>query len=207
MENESKDIFDKLSAPFEVLGADGKRYPNHKWFTKTKKGEFAICVPYIDATQVSGRLNEVLGVDGWSNTLIEMSSEHPIICELTLIVNGKEITRSDIGTSSNLVYSEKAAQEKGRASDALKRAAKLFGVGEYLSEIQPVKLKKVASGGKTYAATEEGRALKTSDELTSYINMKHPLRAKLTEIYNALSQEQKEKQGGAFTNIWNALNE
>jgi len=158
-----------------------------------------ICVPYIDSRQVSARLNKVLGVDGWSDTLIETTGNY-IICELTCYVNGKAITKTDVGTPGNV------EKDKSQASDAIKRAAVKFGVGEYLYHMEPVKVKTVqGSNGKKIPATAEGKPLPTGDALTSYINMKHPLRAKLTEIYNNLNETEKQNLSENFTQIWTSL--
>ena len=62
-----KEIYKMLSSPFTTSGADGKEYPAHKW--RVQKGRR--CVPYIDARQVSERLNEVFGLDGWNHTIEE----------------------------------------------------------------------------------------------------------------------------------------
>lgn len=197
---EKKDYLKELSAPFEVQGADGNIYPAHKWKVAMTKGKYAQCVPYIDARQVAARLNQVLGVDGWTDTLIETAGDG-VICELTCIIAGTKVTRSNVGVPSEY------AKTKGMASDALKRAASKFGVGAYLYEFEPVNLAKVSKAGKIYAATEDGKALVTGDELTSYINMKHPLRAKLTEIYNALNSENKKELSKTFETIWKKITE
>jgi len=193
-----KDKLRDLKSEFTVQGADGKIYPAHKWKVETTKGEFAMCVPYVDARQVSERLNDVLGIKGWENTLIETSRDS-LICELTLIIDNERITRSDVGVPS--AY----ASEKGMASDALKRAAVKFGVGAYLYEMQPVSLKKVKKNGKIYASTDDGIALMTGADLTSYINMKHPLRSKLTEIYNSLDEKLQTENTELFTKIWDLI--
>lgn len=193
-----KEIYQKLNAPFETTGVDGQTYSAHKWKPQVINNLEAICVPYIDSRQVIDRLNEVLGVDGWSNTLVEMSGEG-LICELTIIVDGKEITKSNIGVKSEY------AAEKGQASDALKRAATNFGIGAYLYNMEPVKLKSVVVKGKKYAATEKGEPLMTGDALTSYINMINPLRAKLTEIYKSLDKETQKNVEPQFKKIWEVL--
>ncbi len=199
--DENKEILKKLSAPFTVMGPDNKIHPNHKWKVKVTKGiDHALCVAYIDARQVTQRLNDVLGIDGWNDTLIETAGA-ALICELTILINDKEITRSNVGMPSEY------AREKGKASDALKRAASMFGVGEYLYNMQPVKLDKVQKNGKTYAATSDGKALMTGEELSSYINLKHPLRAKFVEIYESLTEEQKKEHGQKFVDIWNILSD
>jgi len=80
----------------------------------------AICIAYIDARLVSGRLNHVYPGDWWP----EKFEPHPkggLICHLT--VGG--VTRTDYGISDY-------ENAKGDFSDALKRAAVHFGVGESL---------------------------------------------------------------------------
>lgn len=77
----------------------------------------ALIVPYIDARLAAGRLNAVIP-DKWS-TQFKPDGEGNLVCHLT--VDG--VTRSDIGSDY---------KGKGLWSDALKRAAVHFGVGESL---------------------------------------------------------------------------
>jgi len=189
-----QEIFQKLAEPFTTMGPDGKVYTAHKWKMQTNSG---ICVPFIDSRQVSFRLNEVLGVDGWKDSLIESAGNY-IICELTLTIDGHDITRSDVGTPGNI------EKEKGQASDAFKRAAVKFGIGAYLYNMEPVQMKTVRAG-KIYPATEKGDPLKTVDALTSYINQKHPLRAKFVEIWNSLDKVKQDSLNTQFSDIWAAL--
>jgi hypothetical protein len=189
MEQTEKNIYEQLAAPFQQKGADGQMYPAHKW----RVGPNNYALPYIDSRMVAARLNNVLGVDGWSSTLVETTGNY-MICELTCYINGKEVTKSDVGTPSNI------EKEKGQASDALKRAAVQFGIGAYLYEMQPVKIN--MKNGKP--ATKEGRILQP-DELTSYINQMAPKRMKLSEIYNELTEEQKSELSENFKAIWNAI--
>ncbi len=187
----AEQIMAELAAPFTIIGADGKIYPAVKWYQQTNKG---ICVPYIDARQVTQRLNDVLGIDGWSNTFIETTSSG-LICELSLIINGVQITKSNVGTKSNI------AAEKGQASDALKRAAVAFGIGAYIYEMAPVQMQ--VNGGKL--VTEKGEPLDTPDKLSSYINMKNPYKAKLSEVFKSLSKDKQTELNALFNEIWNNL--
>lgn len=186
-----KTTYENLSAPF--VDADGVAL--HKWKMQTKSG---VCVPYIDARQVAQRLNDVLGVENWSNTLIEITGEG-IICEIKAMINGVEVTKSNIGTPGQI------EKEKAMASDAFKRAAVHFGISAYLYEMEPVTLPVVQKGGKTYASTSDGKALMTGDQLTSYINRLHPMKAKMMEVYNYFDQEKRDKLSESFKNIWEAM--
>lgn len=189
-----EEIFKKLAEPFTVIAPDGKTYPAHKWREQQK----GMCIPYIDSRQVSQRLNDVVGVDGWKDTLIETAGNY-MICELTLTIDGNDISRSDVGTPS------KFEKEKGQASDAFKRAAVKFGIGAYLYSMEPVRLKTVSKNGKTYPATDKGEPLYDVSQLSSYINQKHPLRAKFTEIYQSLDKVKQDSLQTQFSEIWEAL--
>ncbi len=191
-----EEILKKLQAPFEVNGADGKIYPDLKWKVQSTKGDEAVCVPYITARQVSMRLNKVLGMN-WSDTYIEMNRE-ALICEITINVEGESIGRSGIGVPSDY------AKEKGMASDSFKRAAVKFGIGAYIAEMEPVNLEKIRKGDKIYASIN-GKALVSGAELSSYINQKHPLRAKLSEIYNSITNNKDSKIQKLFTELWKLL--
>lgn len=88
-----------------------------------KKG---IALFYLDSREVQKRLDEVCGMDGWSCKMTPY--EKGVICELSIrMPDGTWITKSDGGE-----YTEKVTPIKGGCSDALKRAAVLFGVGRYL---------------------------------------------------------------------------
>ena len=183
MKEEEKEIYKKLSAPFETIAADSKTYPAHKWRIQSGKR----CIPYIDARQVSERLNEVLGVDGWENT-IEETNQKMLISNLTCIINGKEVSHSDVGTGGSI------EKEKAMASDSLKRAAVHFGIGRYLYDMEPV----------TVPSNTSSDILKSPDKLSSYINQLHPMRSKLTEIYKALGEDAKSVDE-EFKKIWKAF--
>jgi hypothetical protein len=195
------EIYKKLKEPFMDINAKGDSVPVHKWKVQTTKTGAAMCVPYIDSRMVTDRLNSVLGIDGWSNQLIE-TSESGLICEISVIIEGKEVTKSNIGTFSEY------EKEKGQASDALKRAASNLGIGTYLYEIDPVELPVARKGGKTFATTKDGKTLlDTGAKLTSYINEMHPMRMKLSEVYKSLSKKKREKLSDSFKKIWEGMEE
>lgn len=114
----TKDLLTQLKQPFEPkflkwrVGATSK--------DKTK----GIALAYLDAREVMKRLDEVCGIDGWQAKYIPV--EGGLICELSIKIGDNWITKS------NTADNTKVAPIKGGASDALKRAAVLFGVGRYL---------------------------------------------------------------------------
>lgn len=190
-----KDLYEKLSAPFTTTDINGRVIPAHKWKMLTRNG---VCVPYIDARQVAERLNQVIGVDNWSDTLIETNG-NGMICEITINVGDKVITHSNIGMPSEY------EREKGMASDAFKRAATKFGIGAYLYEIQPVTVPTIVKNGKKVPATNKGIELKDGEALSSYINSMHPLTMKLVEIYKALSPDKQKEHKEIFGKIMEDL--
>jgi hypothetical protein len=113
----------------------------------------AMAVAFIDARLVAGRLNAVCPAL-WSATYERPENGKGLICHLT--VDG--ITRTDFGVSDY-------ENAKGDYSDALKRAAVQFGVGESLYVLPKMFLKEgnllkpIKRGNKTsYALTPQGEA-------------------------------------------------
>ena len=108
----------------------------------------ALIVAYIDARLAAGRLNHVIP-HKWASSF-EYDPKGDLICHLT--VDG--ITRSDIG---------EGYEGKGLWSDALKRAAVHFGVGESLYVLPKMTLNegqllkgKEFKGKTTYVLTPMG---------------------------------------------------
>ena len=70
------------------------------------------------------RLDEAVGISGWSTNLREVQGR--VTCELSLNINGTWITKTDGAGDTGI------EGEKGAISDSLKRSAVLWGVGRYL---------------------------------------------------------------------------
>ncbi len=124
------DIIKQLSEPFppEQVNLLVKTDPN-------EKGN-SLIVPYIDARDVIGRLNEVVPGD-WSDAYRDVKGG----TECALTIYG--VTRCDVGDADN-------RNEPGKTgySDSLKRAAVKFGIGGYLYELPRVwgKVRQVGNG-------------------------------------------------------------
>jgi len=84
----------------------------------------AIALAYLDAREVYKRLDDVCGLGGWQDKLIEINGG--FICELSIRVGDEWITKSDSADFTDI------ESIKGGASSALKRAASVWGVGRYL---------------------------------------------------------------------------
>lgn len=80
---------------------------------------------YIDARDVMARLDDVMGFDCWQ-CRYPMADAGLLICEIGLRINDEWIWKSN-GAGDTQVEAE-----KGKCSDAFKRAAVLWGVGRYL---------------------------------------------------------------------------
>ena len=91
---------------------------------KWRKGPGGKELVYITARDVMDRLDQVVGISGWESSYKEVMGR--VVCELTLCIEGKYITKCD-GADDTAIEGA-----KGALSDALKRAAVQFGVGRYL---------------------------------------------------------------------------
>lgn len=158
-EKKAEKIFASLREPFEP-----------KWrvqsITRDKK---AVVVAYIDARAVHERLDIVLGAENWQNTYEAETGT----ASIGIRIDGEWIWKSDVGTESNV---EKI---KGKASDAFKRAAVLWGLGRHLYQEGSITLD---SDGK-YPKTEKGQTLYTGEQLTNYVNGLNDSVALLMQIW------------------------
>ena len=120
-------ILQKLKAPFEEkevhwrVGATNAKSLGCKPWEATS----GIALAYINARDVMKRLDDVVGIGGWSDSYTETQSGR-VICKLSLHIHGEWITKSDGAGDTG------KEGEKGAISDAFKRAAVKFGVGRYL---------------------------------------------------------------------------
>ena len=108
-----------------------------------RKGGGAKELVYITARDVMDRLDQVVGISGWTTSLHEVQGR--VTCELSINIDGKWITKTDGAGDTSI------EGEKGAISDALKRSAVLFGIGRLYYHPQ-------AFNGRTPAewATPEG---------------------------------------------------
>jgi hypothetical protein len=129
--------YERLAAPFEVT------------FTDVRGG---VQLTYISGEQVVRRLNEVLGVGGWSFRVLRHdinpeADEAWALGELVADIDTRTVVRQQFG-SQKLKRSRSTGAPldigfdlKGAATDAMKKCASLLGVGLYLSrkEAPPVR--------------------------------------------------------------------
>ena len=91
---------------------------------KWRKGPGGIELVYITARDVMDRLDEAVGIAGWSSHLLEVQGR--VTCELAIRFGERWITKTDGAGDTGI------EDEKGAISDALKRSAVLWGSGRYL---------------------------------------------------------------------------
>jgi len=119
-------IAQQLAAPFDPDDVD--------WRPSGKAGanQRTSLVAYVDARVIQNRLDDVVGVGGWSFdwTPVVVEGGDVKVAKGTLVIYG--VSKSDVGTASNWEAS------KGAASDALKRAAVMFSCGRYLYSLPAV---------------------------------------------------------------------
>lgn len=90
----------------------------------TKEGDKALALAYIDARDVMERLDEVVGPGNWSDAY--EVHQAVTICTIAIKVGDSWVTKADGAGDTDV------EAEKGRISDAFKRAAVKWGVGRYL---------------------------------------------------------------------------
>lgn len=129
----SPSTYAELAAPFDVT------------FSDVRGG---VAVTFVSGEQVVSRLNQVLGVSGWSFRVLRHEI-HPeadevwALGELVAEIDGKSVTRQQFG-SQKIKRSRSTGAPldlgfdlKGASTDALKKCASWVGVGLYLSRKAP----------------------------------------------------------------------
>ena len=114
----------RLAAPFPAKDI------GWRVLLKTRDESKCLVFPYLDARDVMGRLDDVMGIGGW---YAEFSPWGPanVLCKLSLILpNMYTVTKQDIGDVSD--QPKEGDKQKAAVSDALKRAAVHVGIGRYL---------------------------------------------------------------------------
>ena len=90
-----------------------------------KKG---MALAYIDARDVMQRLDEVCGPENWECRYPHAAAK--TVCEISIFIKDKWVTKADGAGDSDV------EAEKGALSDAFKRAAVKWGIGQYLYDLE-----------------------------------------------------------------------
>src|SRR6266566_4573125 len=127
------DTYARLAAPFDVT------------FQDVRGG---VEVTFISGEQVVSRLNEVLGVAGWSFRVLRHdinpeADEAWALGELVAEISERAVVRQQFGSQkirrsrSSGAPLDLGFDLKGASTDAMKKCASLLGVGLYLRRKEP----------------------------------------------------------------------
>ena len=125
--------FDALSAPFPSSSI------SWRVGATTKDKAKGIALAYIDARDVMRRLDGVCGPNNWQNKY-SWSDGKTVVCDIGIRINGKWVWKSNGAGDTDV------EAEKGKLSDAFKRAAVLWGIGQYLYSLPNVWVPLEAAG-------------------------------------------------------------
>jgi hypothetical protein len=95
--------------------------------TVSKAGDKALALAYIDARDVMERLDAVVGPANWSDAYDV--HQNVTICTISIRIGDSWVTKADGAGDTDV------EAEKGRISDAFKRAAVKWSIGRYIYAI------------------------------------------------------------------------
>lgn len=117
---------------FAALAAEFPRDAVHwRAQTLTGDGSKALALAYLDARDVMDRLDAVCTPGGWRNSVVE-TAKGRVVATIEIKIDGEWIGKTDGAGNTDV------EGEKGGISDALKRAAVLWGIGRYLYRLDAV---------------------------------------------------------------------
>mgnify|MGYP003552619892 FL=1 len=180
---ETAEIFKKLAEPIEV-----------RWRVGKNMGDKFSVLAYLDARQVQQRLDDIVGPNNWGNVYDSESGT----ATLSIRVDGEWIHKTDVGTESQV------EKEKGKSSDALKRAAVLWGIGRFLYTDKKYSGKMLPKdpSGKYCMTSDKKKVLYNGEQISLYMNGLSTSMGLLNQIWH----EEKELQSDpkfleAMTNL------
>lgn len=140
--------------PREILAALAKPFPADavSWrvgsvSNKDDGSKTGMALAFIDARDVMQRLDEVMGAD-WQCEYVAMPNG-TCCCRIGLWIEGQWRWRSNGAGATDV------EAEKGSYSDAMKRAAVLWGVGQYLYNLDSPWVQLETKGRSTFIAKHE----------------------------------------------------
>lgn len=112
----------KLSEPFPASAI------SWRVGAMTKDQSKGIALAYIDARDVMRRLDDVCGPENWQCDY-PWSDGKRLVCRIGIRIGNEWVWKSNGAGDTDV------EAEKGAMSDAFKRAAVLWGIGQYLYEV------------------------------------------------------------------------
>lgn len=119
---DASEMLAALAAPFPPDVVSWRAGSFNKDKTKAK------ALAYLDARDVMRRLDAVVGAANWQRRYVPMPNA-TCCCEVSIRINGEWIAKADGAGATDI------EGEKGQYSDAFKRAAVNWGVGQYLYDV------------------------------------------------------------------------
>lgn len=122
-----KNLIEKLQAPFSADEINFRPKPVSK--DKKDKKDKALALVYVSNSAIQNRLDEVFGPFGWQVSFRDWKNHNAQICQISVFDEEKQMW----------IFKEDGASDtcfepiKGGLSDSMKRCAKMFGIGRYLS--------------------------------------------------------------------------
>lgn len=110
----------------------------YRWRVQSTNQYSSTLVAYIDSRDVQDRLDEVCGTENWSCDYKVAGTQ--MIAEIGIKCDGEWVFKHDGGSESQV------EKEKGLLSDSFKRAAIMWGIGRFLYNLVPIKLKAIDTG-------------------------------------------------------------
>ncbi|MGL5085727.1 MAG: Rad52/Rad22 family DNA repair protein [Clostridium sp.] len=142
--NNARELENALKKPFELHEIEWRVGSSFE-----RNGEVkALALPYVTSRAIMDRLDEVFGLDGWSDEYKPWGNSAQL-CGITVRIGDREITKWDGADSSDI------EAVKGGLSNALKRTAVKFGIGRYLYSFDPIWVRCDVKGKNKYIAKEE----------------------------------------------------
>lgn len=179
-----------------------------KWRIGDKSGAGQnVIYPYYDADQCREILDQVCGIDGWSNEYREVSGY--LFAVIGIWMDEKVIEKSDAGGSRSNTRTlgdddKETFKAKTAASSAFVRTATAWGIGRHHSLLPKMILK--TAGAIAY--TPEGAELNGPEQLSAYCNATSTAAGYLYWIYNIERAKFDDNERGTalLTELKNYLN-
>ena len=141
---EMPELFSKLSEPFPSEAIDWR-----VGATNSDKNK-GIALAYIQARPVMDRLDEVVGLENWTDVYTPIQGKDGVVgflCTLSLKIGDNWISKMDGADTSDI------EAIKGGISDAFKRAAVKWGIGRYLYDLPGIWVP-IEARGKSFVLKE-----------------------------------------------------
>tara|TARA_R110000824_G_scaffold336478_5_gene522988 strand:+ start:662 stop:1477 length:816 start_codon:yes stop_codon:yes gene_type:complete len=113
-------------------------FTDEEVYWRLDRGNSILC--YVDARSIMERLDKTVGSENWQCTYLEMPSGR-VICKLGIRINKEWIWKED-GAGNPSMHGQNAESHaaKGGLSNALKRAAVVWGLARHLYDLGDTKV-------------------------------------------------------------------